>query len=191
MSKQSRIRGINHILSLNRTKNSKHLELANPYYDTDSNGNNVQVCCDGYRLAVLRDFADVKQFLTVHSTSKTFPNWKIFVDVDTVEQKGTPVVLPDLKQLKEYTKSLDNMNLKAPYDFGENSACINCHFLIDAMEIIDLKTAKAYSFGYHNTCLLIIDANGNYVYTMGVDKQTKRALTDLSIRYDEIMENTY
>ena len=60
MSKQSKTRGINHILNYNRKENALKPELANVYYDTDNKGNNVQVACDGFRLAVLKDFAEVK-----------------------------------------------------------------------------------------------------------------------------------
>ena len=70
------------------------------------------------------------------------------------------------------------------YDFGENQPCVNAEYLIDAMEIVDLKTAKAYATGYLNTAILLIDANGNYVYTLGVRPKFDRKKTDLSDRYE-------
>ena len=55
------------------------------------------------------------------------------------------------------------------------------NYLVDAMEIVDLKTAKAYASGYKNLSLLLIDEAGNYVYTMGISGNKRREKTDLSI----------
>ena len=187
MNKQARTRGINHILNQNRREEAKYPVLANPYYDIDNDGNNVQVSCDGFRCAVLRDFAEVPEILTLKKLNGAFPNWKKFADVHEIMQHGNVVELPNLNELKKYVKAYKKVTkLKAVFDFGENLPRIDAKFLIDAMEIVDLKTAKAYASGYKNICLLIIDAAGNYVYTMGILPQGTREKTDLSARYEEI-----
>lgn len=187
MNKQARTRGVNHILKLHRRKDTKHPELANPFYDIDNNGNNVQVSCDGFRCAVLRDFAEVPEILTLKNLNRVFPNWKNFADVHEITQHGNIVELPNLNELKEYVKAYKKITkLRATFDFGENLPYIDAEFLIDAMEIVDLKTSKAYASGYKNVCLLIIDAAGNYVYTMGILSEGTREKTDLSTRYEEI-----
>ena len=184
MSKQSKTRGINHILNYNRKKNALKPELANVHYDTDNKGNNVQVACDGFRLAVLKDFAEVKSIEMENAKNIPYINWKSYLDIDAVVSAGNIVELPDLKALKEYVKAIKKFNIKQPYDFGENQPCINAEYLIDAMEIVDLKTAKAYATGYLNTAILLIDANGNYVYTLGIRPKFDRKKTDLSVRYE-------
>ena len=92
--------------------------------------------------------------------------------------------MPELRALKEYVKAIQEFNIKQPYDFGENQPFVNAEYLIDAMEIVDLKTAKAYATGYLNTAILLIDANGNYVYTLGIRPKFDRKKTDLSDRYE-------
>lgn len=182
MSKQSKIAALNHILSVNRRKDSKHQTFGNPLYDVDDCGNNVQVFCDGFRLAVLKDFADVQEKSEIHTTKESFINWKNVCDVNAVKQSGNVVELPDLKVLKEYIKAYKKItNARPVYDFGENQPYVNMNFLIDAMEIVNLKTAKAYTTGYKNLSLLLIDEVGNYVYTMGISENKRREKTDLSI----------
>ena len=184
MNKQSRIRGIKHILNQNRRKSAKYPVLANPYYGIDDDGKNVQVSCDGFRCAVLRDFVEVSE---VENRNGVFPNWKKFADVHEIMQNGSIVELPDINELKEYVKAYKKVTKRRmTFDFGENLPYINAEFLIDAMEIVDLKTSKAYASGYKNICLLIIDAAGNYVYTMGIIPKGEREKTDLSTRYEEI-----
>ena len=182
MSKQSRIKGVKHILNTNRRKGTKHPELANPFYDVDNDGKNVQVSCDGFRCAVLRDFAEVPDILTIKTLERNFPNWKNFADVQKIIQKNNVIELPNINELKEYVKAYKKVTkLKAVYDFGKNLPCINAEFLIDAMEIVDLKTSIAYAAGYKDSALMIIDAAGNYVYTMGIYGNNIREKTDLSI----------
>lgn len=189
MSKQSKTRGINHILNYNRKKNAPQPALANVYYDKNSNGDNVQIACDGYRLAVLKDFAEVDSVVVENSNNnscvkwETF-NWKNVCDIDAFISSGNIVELPDLKALKEYVKALKKLDIKQAYDFGENQPLINVEYLLDAMEIVNLKTATAYAGGYCNTSILLIDTNGNYVYTLGIRPKFDRKKTDLSVRYE-------
>ena len=97
-------------------------------------------------------------------------------------QKNNVIELPNINELKEYVKAYKKVTkLKAVYDFGKNLPCINAEFLIDAMEIVDLKTSIAYAAGYKDSALMIIDAAGNYVYTMGIYGNNIREKTDLSI----------
>lgn len=182
MSKQSKTRGINHILNYNRKENALKPELANVYYDTDNKGNNVQVACDGFRLAVLKDFAEVKNIEMENAKNIPYINWETYFDIDAVVSDGNIVELPDLKVLKEYVKAYKKITNSRPvYDFGENQPYVNMNYLVDAMEIVDLKTAKAYASGYKNLSLLLIDEAGNYVYTMGILGNKRREKTDLSI----------
>lgn len=181
MSKQAKIAALNHILRTHR-RNSKYQTLGNPLYDVDDCGNNVQVFCNGLMLAVLKDFADVQEKSEIHTTKENFINWKNVCDVNAVKQSGNVVELPDLKVLKEYVKAYKKITNSRPvYDFGENQPYVNMNFLIDAMEIVNLKTAKAYATGYKNLNLLLVDEAGNYVYTMGISGNKRREKTDLLI----------